>query len=178
MEKIAIVSDIHANLTAWNAFLADSKKRGVNRIFCLGDIVYKGCSPAEVIDSVRANCEVILQGNCDEYMTSKEAKVKKYWTREHIGEDRADFLRELPKYYEFYMSGYFIRLFHASPIGLSNMYNPMYSNKNSKYAEYEIDKPEELFANTTWLGKSETDKIPDIVGYGHIHTPNILRFRK
>lgn len=153
MEKIAIVSDIHANLTAWNAFLEDSKKRGINRIFCLGDIVYKGCSPKEVIDSVRKNCEVILQGNCDEYMSNDHAKEKKFWTRETIGEERAEFLRNLPIYYEFYMSGYFIRLFHASPIGLCNMYNPMYSNKNSKYAEYEIENPEELFKNTAWIRK-------------------------
>ena len=34
-----------------------------------------------------------------------------------------------------------------------------------------------LFKNTEFIGKTQNDKIPDIVGYGHIHTPNIVRFK-
>lgn len=34
----------------------------------------------------------------------------------------------------------------------------------------------DLFANTSFLGKTQSDPIPDIIGYGHIHTPNILRY--
>lgn len=175
MEKIAIVSDIHANLTAWNAFLENVQQRGIKRIFCLGDIVYKGCSPDLVIDSVRKNCEVVIKGNCDETMASNEALEKLYWTRIKIGEERANYLKNLPKYYEFYMSGYFIRLFHASPFGLENMYNPMYNNEISTYSNLKIENPKMLFENTSWLGKTSEDEEPDIIGYGHIHTPNIVR---
>ena len=49
----------------------------------------------------------------------------------------------------------------------------MFSNKNNR----EIDNPELLFENTKLLGKKKSDKIPDIVGYGHIHTPHIVRFK-
>ena len=35
----------------------------------------------------------------------------------------------------------------------------------------------QLFENTEFIGKSKSDPIPDIVGYGHIHTPNLLRIR-
>lgn len=32
-----------------------------------------------------------------------------------------------------------------------------------------------MFENTEFIGKTNVDPIPDIVGYGHIHTPNIFR---
>lgn len=177
MERIAIFSDIHANLTALRAVLEDIEKRNVNKIICLGDLVYKGVSPAETIDLVKEKCNIVLKGNCDEYMTTKVALEKKYWTRMKIGEERAKYLSELPICHEFYLSGHLIRLFHASPITLDALYNPMYSNKNSKNENREISNPEVMFENTEFIGKSKNDKVPDIVGYGHIHTPNIIRLK-
>lgn len=53
MEKIAIISDVHANLTALEAVLVDIKKRGVNRIFCLGDSILKCTRPDLVIDILK-----------------------------------------------------------------------------------------------------------------------------
>ena len=75
------------------------------------------------------------------------------------------------------MSGYLIRLFHASPFGLDYVFNPMFSNENTIYSAQEIHDPMEMFANTEFIGKTDADPVPDIVGYGHIHTPNILRAR-
>ena len=37
MDKIAIISDVHGNITALNTVLKDIKKRNINKIFCLGD---------------------------------------------------------------------------------------------------------------------------------------------
>lgn len=177
MEKIAVISDVHANKTALNAVLSDIKNRNIRRIICLGDIVSKGANPREVIDIVRANCEVILKGNCDEVMSSDRALERKFWTRMQIGEERAEFLRNLPIIHEFYLSGYLIRLFHASPYGLDLLFNPAYSNKENNYANLEIDNPLDLFKNTEFIGKTEKDEIPDIIGYGHIHTPNLVRYQ-
>lgn len=53
----------------------------------------------------------------------------------------------------------------------------MFSNSNTIYSATEIHNAMELFENTEFIGKSKVDPIPDIVGYGHIHTPNILRIR-
>ena len=86
-------------------------------------------------------------------------------------------MRNLPVMYEFYLSGQLVRLFHASPYSLSHIYNPMFSNKNSKYYSIEISNPLELFSNTQFIGKTEADPIPDIIGYGHIHTPNIFKIK-
>ena len=39
MDRIAIISDVHGNITALKAVIADIESRNINRIFCLGDSV-------------------------------------------------------------------------------------------------------------------------------------------
>lgn len=177
IEKIAIISDVHANLTALQAVLADIKKRKISRIFCLGDSILKCTRPAEVIDILRKECEVILLGNSDYAICKPEAKNKKFWSRELIGEDRAEFMINLPISYEFYLSGHLIRLFHASPFSLDTIYNPMFSNKGTLYDGNELSSPLDLFENTDFIGKTPLDSTPNIIGYGHIHTPFVFRYQ-
>lgn len=177
MDKIAIISDVHGNITALNAVLEDIKKRNITRIFCLGDNITKCTHPDLVIDKIRQVCEVILIGNCDYSICKPSSKNKNFWTRNIIGEERAEFIASLPVSYEFYMSGHLIRLFHASPYSLDEIYNPMFSNKNSKYSHLEIENPDRLFENTEFIGKTDKDPIPDIVGFGHIHTPFLVRYK-
>lgn len=176
MDKIAIISDIHGNITALDAVFKDIKKRKIKRIFCLGDLVIKCFNPDLVVDMVKKNCEVIIKGNCDDIVVNNCTIPIQFWTREKLGEKRLKFLDSLPKSHEFYMSGYLIRLFHASPIDLEHMYNPMYNNCG-RYKDMEIIDPNIMFENTAFIGKNKSDKAPDIIGYGHIHTPNIFRFK-
>ena len=53
----------------------------------------------------------------------------------------------------------------------------MFPNVDTIYANKLITDPNEMFENTKFLGKDENDPIPDVVGYGHLHTPNIFRFK-
>ena len=177
MEKIAIISDIHANITALEAVLKDIKQREISHIYCLGDLVIKGANPDKVIDLIRENCEVVLKGNCDEIACSEKAVERKFWTTEKIGTDRIKYLRTLPVMHEFYLSGQLVRVFHASPYSLEHIYNPMYSNTDNRYSNLEINNAIEMFANTEFIGRNENDPIPDIIGYGHIHTPNIYKYQ-
>lgn len=78
MEKIAIISDVHGNITALNAVLSDIKKRHIEKIFCLGDYVIKCTHPDLVIDKLREVCEVMLIGNSDYAICRPEAKDKKF----------------------------------------------------------------------------------------------------
>ena len=177
MEKIAIISDVHGNITALKAVITDIEKRNINKIFCLGDSVLKSCNSDQVIDLLKEKCEVILKGNCDEAITRPDIPKGRFWTRDLIGEERASFIYNLPIYHDFYMSGYLIRLFHASPFGLDYIFNPMFSNEHTIYSATEIHDAMQLFENTEFIGKSKSDPVPDMVGYGHIHTPNLLRIR-
>lgn len=177
MEKIAIISDVHANLTALEAVIKDIKSRKISRIMCLGDSITKCTRPVETIDMLRKECEVMLLGNCDYTICKPEAKNKKFWTRELIGEERANFIINLPVSHEFYLSGHLVRLFHASPYGLSNIFNPTFSNKGTSYSAEEMENAMKLFSNTDFIGKTDADRIPDVVGYGHVHTPFIFRIK-
>lgn len=177
MDKIAIISDVHANITALNTVLEDIKNKGINRIFCLGDSIIKCVHPDLVVDKLREVCEVMLIGNSDYAICRPEVKDKKFWTREKIGEERANFIFNLPVSHDFYMSGHLIRLFHASPYGLDDIYNPMFSNVGTRYSGLEIDDPEMMFKNTKFIGKSKDAPEPDVVGFGHIHTPCIVRHK-
>ena len=177
MEKIAIISDIHANVTALEAVLKDIKERNITHIYCLGDLVVKGANPDVIINMIKENCEIVLKGNCDEAACSERGIQRKYWTTQKIGKEGIEYLRSLPIMHEFYLSGQLVRLFHASPYSLEHIYNPMYSNSQNRYSKVELKKINEMFANTEFIGRNKDDEIPDIIGYGHIHTPNLYKFQ-
>ena len=61
----AIISDIHANLEALDAVLADIKSQGIEMVYCLGDVVGYGPNPRECIDRVMS-CRLCLLGNHDQ----------------------------------------------------------------------------------------------------------------
>ena len=67
-ERIALISDVHGNLTALEAVLADIDARGITRIFNLGDYVGKGHRGREVVDLCRERCEVNILGNWDDFL--------------------------------------------------------------------------------------------------------------
>ena len=59
----ALISDVHANLDALEAVLADIKHWSVRGIFCLGDIVGYGPEPAACVQRVMDACVVSVFGN-------------------------------------------------------------------------------------------------------------------
>lgn len=177
MERIAILSDVHGNLTALEAVLSDIQQKNIEKIYCLGDSVIKCANPDKVIDLLREKCEVILLGNCDEVICRPNIEYGRFWSRDIIGNERANFIYNCPVSTEFYMSGHLVRLFHASPLSLEHIFNPMYTNLDTLYQNKTITDPDDLFKNTEFIGKTEDDPTPNIVGYGHLHTPNIFRYK-
>lgn len=102
--RYAIVSDIHANLQAWNAVLIDIRSAGIERIICLGDIVGYGPSPAEVMQSVYANVDHFVLGNhdavicgkMDEELFNDSARDIIRWTKGRLGRNAVRFFSSLP----------------------------------------------------------------------------------
>ena len=68
MPRLAIVSDIHGNLIALDAVVADLERRGIRRVVHGGDLALGGCQPAEVIDRVRELQWPGVVGNVDELL--------------------------------------------------------------------------------------------------------------
>ena len=69
--KYAVISDLHANLSALRHVLADTLKMGVERIVCLGDVVGYGPLPAETVELIRRSASVVLAGNHDDAVSGK-----------------------------------------------------------------------------------------------------------
>ena len=66
--RIAVVSDIHANLTALDAVIADVRASAVDLVVHGGDLVSGGPRPAEVIDRIREMGWPGVYGNTDEML--------------------------------------------------------------------------------------------------------------
>ncbi|MCP3918755.1 MAG: metallophosphoesterase family protein [bacterium] len=64
--KVAVISDLHSNREALDAVFAHIRSIGVNKLYCLGDIVGYGPDPEHCVDLVRGHAEVCLMGNHDE----------------------------------------------------------------------------------------------------------------
>ena len=101
--KYAIFGDIHANLEAFEAVLADAEQQGCTDYVCTGDIVGYAADPNECLRIVRdMNCPVV-KGNHDEEAilnTSLEglnplAKQAMEWTRAQLNEDEGNFLTNM-----------------------------------------------------------------------------------
>lgn len=164
-DRIAILSDIHGNLTALEAALAHIKAAGITRIFNLGDLVGKGPRPAEVVDRCRAECEVTVQGNWDALVSDgpDPAQPGRQWHRQQLGTDRLAYLAALPASFDFMLSGRAVRLFHASQTSVFHRVRQTGTR----------DQHRAMFQNTPFTG---FDCQPSIVGYGDIHTAYSINF--
>lgn len=68
MDKLAIISDVHANYFALKAVLKDIESNGIHSTVCLGDIVGYGSMPNECITELRSRNIKCLLGNHDSYL--------------------------------------------------------------------------------------------------------------
>ena len=71
MPCVALISDIHGNLDALEAVLADIEVQGVDEILCLGDIVGYGAAPAECVALVCQLCAATVKGNHEALLEEK-----------------------------------------------------------------------------------------------------------
>ncbi len=100
----AILSDIHGNLEAFTAVLNDISKRGVDSIWCLGDIVDYGPDPHECIELLRRQHYIAVPGNHDLAAVGlvdtadfvPDAVISNRWTAGQLLPSDIDFLRSLP----------------------------------------------------------------------------------
>jgi predicted phosphodiesterase len=117
--KHAILSDVHANLEALDAVLADVRARGADDLVCLGDFVGYGASPNECVERLRPAIQAAVLGNHDQAAFDEtwldsfnpEAAAAARWTARALGREHLDYLRALP----FSVAWRGARLVHGSP---------------------------------------------------------------
>ena len=168
--RLAVVSDIHGNLTALDAVIADLERGEIERVLHGGDLALAGCQPAEVIDRVRELGWQGVVGNVDELLWAPEAHARQLRrapklvallgmlfeqyapaTLELIGPRRLGWLRSLPAEHR---EGPLVVL-HASPGDLWRAPAPDAEDHELVGCYGALDA--------------------DLVVYGHIHRPYVRR---
>jgi predicted phosphodiesterase len=118
-KRVAVISDVHGNRHALDAVLDAIAAEQPDELWCLGDLVGYGPQPNECCRTVAAHADLCLAGNHDLVVIDKlpitefsaAAAAAAEWTRDHIAEESAEFLRGL----EPLDTAHPLGLFHASP---------------------------------------------------------------
>lgn len=104
--QVVVLSDIHANLEALDAVVADARRHGFDRVACLGDLVGYGASPIEVVDRVESlGALAVIRGNHDKVCAGLEpatnfndaARAAAEWTYATLGPVYRERLAALPR---------------------------------------------------------------------------------
>lgn len=162
--RVALLSDLHANLPAVRAVLQDAAAIGCDAIWCAGDVVGRGPHPNEVVELIRALEIPTVQGNWDEAVgmgrevtgsiwESPAGEADGYaslmWTMSRLTEENLAWLRQLPADLRLEVPGRVARLFHGTPL------------KQNEYL-WE-DRPSRYFARIA------SDEGDDLFCFGHTH---------
>lgn len=117
--KLAIVSDIHGNLAALEAVLADLDQVRPDRVVHGGDLVLNGPRPVDCLAAVRARGWEGIRGNTDQALWDRASHpvppgmaAIADWTRERLGDDHLTWLQEQPLEWR---DGEAVALVHAVP---------------------------------------------------------------
>ncbi|HWI65194.1 MAG TPA: metallophosphoesterase family protein [Symbiobacteriaceae bacterium] len=166
--RIAVISDIHGNLTALEAVLKDVQASRPDATVCLGDLAYKGPQPAECVARIRDMGLACVHGNTDLYLLKAAGMpptgcypvgmtlpLHLQWHLDRLGKDHLEYLAGLPFSHRIEADGIRLLFVHASPKDCISTLRPS-----------TVDK----IADLTW----EMDA--DWCVMGHIHSPFAFRF--
>ncbi|MBX9246982.1 metallophosphoesterase family protein [Actinotalea ferrariae] len=158
MDRVAVVSDVHGNMTAYDAVLADIDRRGIRTVVNLGDVAGKGPRGSAAVARTRERCAVTVRGNWDDFLPRPDPEknaASVWWYEELTPEDRA-WLLSLPLVHHIELSGRRIRFVHASAKSVHTRVRREHSN-----AEFDA-----MFASTELTGPGPA---PSVVVYGDVH---------
>jgi predicted phosphodiesterase len=103
--RYGVISDVHANLPALEAVIAELERIGVDAYACAGDLVGYGPQPNECVKAVRqlgavtvaGNHDLIAIGRLSEDRCERLARQSLSWTRGVLDEETRDYLAALPR---------------------------------------------------------------------------------
>lgn len=130
MEQITVFGDIHGNMPALEAVFADMAQRGLQNLYCLGDLVGYGVWPNEVITAVRERNIPTIMGNYDQgvgqdsddcgcaYRTAEARALGERsiaWSNAHTTAENKAYLRQLAATIPRQLGDLRVLLVHGSP---------------------------------------------------------------
>jgi putative phosphoesterase len=130
--RIAFISDIHGNFTAFQAVLADINSQSIDQIICLGDAVTLGPQPIEVLNTLRELKCVYVKGNhdaallnperTDQYQITDHLIPDLHWCRNQLSPDGLKFIDSFKPMHEINLpNGNTILAFHGSPLSSTDI---------------------------------------------------------
>jgi len=130
--RIAFISDIHGNFTAFEAVLADINSQSIDQIICLGDAVTLGPQPIEVLNTLRELKCVYIKGNHDAAVLNPERAAQYeitdhlipdlYWCKDQLSPDDINFIDSFKPMHEINLpNGNSILAFHGSPLSSTDI---------------------------------------------------------
>jgi putative phosphoesterase len=130
--RIAFISDIHGNFTAFQAVLADINSQSIDQVVCLGDVVTLGPQPVEVLNTLRELKCLYIKGNHDEAVLNPESAVQYqiarhlvpdlYWCIDQLSSDDLEFIDSFKPMHEInLLNGNHILAFHGSPLSFTDI---------------------------------------------------------
>jgi putative phosphoesterase len=165
-DRVAVITDIHANIPALEAALERIAELGIERVYCGGDLVGYGPHPNAVCALIAERGIPTIYGNYDHaiardlddcgcaYISAEDRELGQRsveWTLAHTDRAAKDFMRALPFDLRFAVADKHVHLVHGSP---------------RKVNEYLFeDKPASLYER---LAAAESD---DVLVFGHTHKP-------
>jgi len=165
--RVALLSDIHGNLPALEAVLADMTRRGpYDQVAVAGDLVWAGPWPAEVVDRIRGLDALVIRGNTDAFLARQPAETpagkrddrfaeQLAWVTAQLGAERTAYLTSLP--FSTHISpgpGCDLLVVHANPVDLERAILPDMSD--AELAELLLAGPA-----ADWMA----------LAFGHLHVP-------
>ena len=160
--RIAIISDIHANIYALEAVLKDiHKRKNIEEIICLGDVVGYYPFPNECIELIQEQCSITMLGNHDAGVIGDEpsfyfnpiAYEMITWTKKNLKDGNLKWLTTLPRRRTIDRNGKNWYLVHGSPFRVFD------------YMDANNDKQWKLMLQQAFE-KTKTDFL--LVGHTHI----------
>jgi putative phosphoesterase len=166
MQRIALLSDIHANLHALQAVWDDLESQKPDAVYCLGDLVGYGAFPNEIVHFIQEYDIPTIMGNYDQgvgfdqddcgcaYRDVEDRRLgtmSLMWTRKHTSDQSKSYLRNLPGQIKLLFQEPRLLLVHGSP------------RKINEYL-YE-DRPQDTFERVAAIVES------DVLIFGHTHLP-------
>jgi putative phosphoesterase len=135
--RLALLADIHGNVRALEAALADMAPLGPDRIVILGDLVLNGPRPAEVVERVmelERSGAVVIAGNTDIAVADGDYaaafpwldevpvghRAASEWAHEQLSDQQLDYLRRLPAERRLAVGDELVLACHASPGSQTN----------------------------------------------------------
>lgn len=176
--RVAFISDIHSNKYALQSVVEDIEKKGIDRIYSLGDIVGYHSFPNEVITILKERNIMSIKGNHDRdisekrFDVSKESDYIKEWTFNQLTDGNIRFLTELPEYIEMQIEGYKIGLVHGS---ISNIEEYLYEDRENTLRQVDIFNGDILVCAHTHVPYIKKYGSKMVINTGSVGKPKIGR---